>query len=61
MPKSVAVRKHALTCLRIAVECRVLAAHLPFADLKHHFLRIADVWEGIAEKPLQGPAKPTLH
>ena len=43
--------KHELECVRLAAECRGLAADVPEADLKAHFLRQADRWEEMADRP----------
>jgi hypothetical protein len=43
--------KHKLTCVRLAAECRALAADAPEPDLKTHFLRLAAKWEEIADRP----------
>ena len=43
--------KHELLCMRLAAECRGLAAGVPEADLKAHFLRQADRWEEMADQP----------
>ena len=45
------VKKYTLMCMRLAAECRNLAADAPEADLKAHFLRLADSWEEIADRP----------
>ena len=45
------VQKYALMCMRLAAECRGLAADAPEADLKAHFLRLANSWEEIADRP----------
>ena len=43
--------KHKLMCMRLAAECRGLAADVPEPDLKAHFLRLASRWEEIADQP----------
>jgi hypothetical protein len=43
--------KHKIMCMRLAAECRGLAADAPEADLKEHFLRLANSWEEIADRP----------
>jgi hypothetical protein len=43
--------KHKIRCMRLAAECRGLAADAPEAELKAHFLRLADSWEEIADRP----------
>jgi hypothetical protein len=40
-----------LMCRRLAAECRVLAADVPEADLRVHFLRMAGMWEKLADQP----------
>jgi len=59
--KSGGIRKHALTCLRLAAECRSIAAAIPIPALKVKFLELANIWEEIADKPLIDQTKPTLH
>jgi hypothetical protein len=46
------VNKHALLCLRLAAECRGIAADVQQAELRAHFLRAASVWTDLAD---QGP------
>ena len=43
--------KHKIMCMRLAAECRGLAADAPEPDLKAHFLRLATSWEEIADRP----------
>ena len=43
--------KHKIMCMRLAAECRGLAADAPEPDLKVHFLRLANSWEEIADRP----------
>ena len=43
--------KHKIMCMRLAAECRGLAADAPEPDLKAHFLRLANSWEEIADRP----------
>jgi hypothetical protein len=44
-------RKHALACMRMAAECRGLAADVPEPDLRAHFLRMASMWTQLADQP----------
>ena len=37
-------QKHTLLCMRLAAECRTLAANVPQPDLRAHFLRMASEW-----------------
>ena len=43
--------KHKIMCMRLAAECRALAADLPEPDLEAHFLRLACRWEELADQP----------
>ena len=43
-------QKYALMCMRLAAECRGLAADVPEVDLKAHFLRLANRWDEIADQ-----------
>lgn len=52
-------RKHALECLRLAAECRNLAADFSSPQLKAHFLRMAAEWEERVNEPHTG--NPFLH
>ena len=45
------VEKHALTCMRLAAECRGLAADVPTPGLRAHFLRMASMWAELADQP----------
>ena len=38
------VKKHTLMCMRLAAECRGLAADVPEPDLRAQFLRLASKW-----------------
>jgi len=44
-------QKHALLCLRLAAECRDLAAAASTPELRARVLRMADVWEGLSAQP----------
>jgi hypothetical protein len=44
------VQKYALLCLRLAAECRDLAADVPEPDLRAHFLRMASIWMGLTDQ-----------
>jgi hypothetical protein len=46
------VHKYALLCLRLAAECRNLAADVPKPDLRVHFLRMASMWAELADHPV---------
>ena len=43
------VQKYALMCMRLAAECRGLAADAPEPDLRAHFLRMASMWTQLAD------------
>jgi len=45
------VRKYTLLCLRLAAECRNLAADVPEPDLRAHFLRMASKWTELSDQP----------
>jgi hypothetical protein len=45
------VHKYALLCLRLAAECRNLAADVPEPDLRAHFLYMASRWTELADQP----------
>jgi hypothetical protein len=45
------VQKYTLMCLRLAEECRNLAADVPEPDLREHFLRMASRWAELAVRP----------
>ena len=51
MSESDDVRKHALECLRLAADCRNLAADVFDLDLRAHFLRMASIWTELAIQP----------
>jgi hypothetical protein len=44
-------QKYALMCMRLAAECRGLAAAVPEPDLRAHFLHMARMWTDLAERP----------
>jgi hypothetical protein len=44
-------RKHVLLCLRLAGECRDLAAAASTPELRARALRMADRWEELADQP----------
>jgi hypothetical protein len=44
-------QKHALMCLRMAADCRNLAADVPEPDLQAQFLRMAGEWVLLAIQP----------
>jgi hypothetical protein len=49
------VQNFALTCLRLAAECRALAADAPEPDLRARFLHMASMWTELADQT------PVLH
>jgi hypothetical protein len=48
MSESSDIQKNALMCMRLAAECRDLAADAPERDLRAHFLHMASAWEELA-------------
>jgi hypothetical protein len=50
MPESNA-DKYTLLCLRLAAECKNLAAGVSEPDLKAHFLYLAGRWVELAHRP----------
>jgi hypothetical protein len=44
-------RKHSLQCLRLAAECRDLAAMASKTEMWARLLRMADIWEELADQP----------
>jgi hypothetical protein len=51
VPQSDYARKHALLCLRLAAECRDLAAGASTPELRAQALGMADMWEELADQP----------
>ena len=51
MSESEHARKHSLLCLRLAAECRDLAAAASTPELRARALRMADRWEELADQP----------
>jgi len=45
------VHKYTLLCLRLAEECRNLAADVPEPDLRAHFLNMASRWTELTHQP----------
>ena len=45
------VQRYALMCIRLAAECRGLAAGVPEPDLREQFLRLASKWTELADMP----------
>jgi hypothetical protein len=58
MSTSDSVQRNTLTYLRLAAECRNLAAVVPLPLLKAQFLRTAKMWEKLANR---APGPTTLH
>jgi hypothetical protein len=52
VPEPNYTQKHALMCLRLAAECRKLAADVPTSELRAHFLRMASMWAELADQPV---------
>jgi hypothetical protein len=44
-------RKYELMCMRLAAECRGLAADVPEPDLMAHLLHMASMWTELADQP----------
>jgi hypothetical protein len=44
-------QKYALLCMRLAAECRGLAADVPEPDLRARFIRTASMWMELADQP----------
>ena len=40
-----------IMCLRLAADCRNLAADVPEPDLRAHFLHMASMWVELADQP----------
>ena len=51
MSESDYAQKHSLLCLRLAAECRDLAAIASTMEMRERVLRMADVWEELAVEP----------
>ena len=51
MSESNNAQKHTLLCLRLAAECRTLAADVPEPDLREYFLHMASEWALLAVQP----------
>jgi hypothetical protein len=45
------VHRYELMCMRLAAECRGLAANVPEPGLREHFLRLASMWTELADQP----------
>jgi hypothetical protein len=45
------VQKYALLCMRLAAECRGLAADVPEPSLRAQFIRMASMWTELADQP----------
>ena len=53
MSESNYAQKRSLLCLRLAAECRDLAAIASTRELRARVLRMADVWEELADQPAE--------
>ena len=53
MSESDYARKHSLLCLRLAAECRDLAAAASTSELRARALWMADLWEELADQPAE--------
>ena len=51
MSKSSNLHEYALLCMRLAAECRGLAADVPEPELRAQFLRMASMWTELADQP----------
>ena len=45
------VKKYTIMCMRLAAECRNLAADVPEPELRAHFLYMASRWTELAHRP----------
>jgi hypothetical protein len=45
------VHKYELLCMRLAAECRGLAADVPEPGLSAHFIRMASMWTELTDQP----------
>ena len=50
MSESKCVQKYVLMCLRLASECKGIAAAVPEPELNAHFLRLARKWTELADQ-----------
>jgi len=46
------VQEYALLCMRLAADCRGLAAGIPESDLRTHYRRMASMWTELADQSL---------
>ena len=53
MAESDYARKHSLLCLRLAADCRDLAAAASTSEMRARALRMADLWEELADQPVE--------
>jgi hypothetical protein len=51
MSESENLQKHTVACMRMAAECRSLAADVHEPDLRAHLLRLASMWTELAHQP----------
>ena len=49
MSESSYIQKYSLLCLRLAADCRSLAAGVPEPDVRAHFTRMAGTWTELAD------------
>lgn len=45
------IQNYALMCLRLAEDCKDLAANVSEPELRTHFLRMAALWAELAAQP----------
>lgn len=50
MSESDLLRKHDLECMRLATDCKQMAADIADPDLQAHFLRMAGMWTDLASR-----------
>jgi hypothetical protein len=50
MSESEFLRKHDLECMRLATDCKQLAADVASPDLQSHFRRMAGMWCNLANR-----------
>jgi hypothetical protein len=53
------LRRHELECLRLASDCMQLAGEIPNPALQAHFVRMARVWQYLAERGLSADIQTT--
>jgi hypothetical protein len=49
MSESNYIQRYSLLCLRLAAECRNMAAEVPEPDARAHFIHMASTWTELAD------------